>query len=168
MKKDWKKMSGFVAVIVAVLLAAVVGFSQEDRPPGPPPEGGFHGGPGPRDGLGPIMHDLNLTDEQKTQIKNIADSFAESTKSLREQLRTLHESEPDPLSGAAFNEAAVRVAAEARAKVQIELEVAHAKMMSQVFGVLTAEQKAQLAAKRQEMEQRRQQFEAQRPNGPGN
>ena len=42
----------------------------------------------------------------------------------------------------AFDEAAVRSAAEARAKIQIELEVSHAKMMSQVAGVLTAEQKA--------------------------
>ena len=53
------------------------------------------------------------------------------------------------------DEAAVRAAAQARANVQVELEVARARMMSQIFAVLTAEQKAQLAAKRQQFEQRR-------------
>jgi len=52
---------------------------------------------------------------------------------------------------AAFDEAAVRAAAEARAKIQIELEVSHAKMMSQILGLLTADQKAQLAAHHEEM-----------------
>jgi Spy/CpxP family protein refolding chaperone len=87
-----------------------------------------------------------LTDEQKTQIKTITDSFAESTKSLHEQMRALHEKEGDPFSEA-FNEATVRAAAEARAKIDIELQVAHAKMMSQIGAVLTAEQKTQLVAR---------------------
>jgi Spy/CpxP family protein refolding chaperone len=169
MKLNWKKLSGIIAIAGALMLmAAMVAFSQ--GPQGPPHGGGFRGGPGgPGDGLGPLGRDLNLTDDQKAQIKKIQDGFAESTKALHEQLRTLHESEPDPLSGGAFDEAAVRAAAEARAKVQVELEVAHARMMSQVFGVLTTEQKTRLAAKRQEFEQRRQE---RRPppteDGPGN
>jgi Spy/CpxP family protein refolding chaperone len=100
-----------------------------------------------------LPRDLNLTPDQKTQIKKITDSFAESTKSLRDQLKTLHESEPDPFSGT-FDEATVRAAAEARAKVDIELSVARAQLMSQIAAVLTPEQKAQLAAKRAESAQR--------------
>src|SRR3982751_5240699 len=162
MKLSLKKKSGIIAIAGALLLAmVVVAFSQEGRPPGPPPGGGFRGGPGgPRDGLGPLARDLNLTDDQKAQIKQITAGFEESTKALRDQLKTLHKSEPDPLSGGAFDEAAVRAAAQTRAGVQIELEVAHAKMMSQIFAVLTTEQKAQLAAKRKQFEQRR-------PGGPG-
>jgi len=102
--------------------------------------------------LGPLARDLNLSDEQKAQIQKITDSFEESTKSLHEQLRTLRESEPDPLTG--FDEAAVRSAAEARARVDVELSVARAKMMSQIGAVLTADQKAQLTAKRQQFERR--------------
>jgi protein CpxP len=132
-----------------LLTGAALAFSQ--RPQGPPPGSGFRGGPGPRDGLGPLGRDLNLTDDQKAQIKTITDTFRESEKALHDQLRTLHESEPDPLTGT-FDEAAVRSAAEARAKIQIDLEVSHARMMSQIAGVLTAEQKAQLAAKRQQFE----------------
>lgn len=156
MRLNMKKRGGVIVIIGALLLAmSAVAFSQRGGMPGPPPDGGFRGGPGPRDGLGPLGRDLNLTDDQKAQIKKIMDSAEESTKSLREQMRTLHESEPDPLKDGAFDEAAVRAAAEARAKVQVELEVIHARTMSQVFAVLTAEQKAQLAAKRQEFEQRR-------------
>lgn len=173
MKLNRKKMIG-VAVLVAAFMLAItmVGFSQQGRPQGPPPDGGFRGGPGgprgprgPHDMLNHLARELNLSDDQKTQIKKITDSFEESTKALHEQLRTLHESAPDPLSGT-FDEAAVRAAAEARAKIEVELEVAHARMMSQVLSVLTPEQKAQLAAKHQQMEQRRREEESQRENAP--
>src|SRR5882762_249924 len=153
MKLNLKRMSIVLAISGAVLLAAVaVGFSQD--PVGRPHRGGFRGGPGgpgPRDGLGPFGRELNLTDDQKAQIKKITESFEEGDKALHDQMRAMHGSEPDPMSGN-FDEAAVRAAAEARAKIMIELEVSHAKMMSQVAGVLTAEQKTQLAARRQKFE----------------
>ena len=155
MKRNWKKVSLVAGVTGTLLLAAAaVVFSQGPQGPG---RGGFHGGP-PPDGLGPMARDLNLTDDQKAQIKKITDSFRDNEKAWHDQLRTLHQSEPDPMSGA-FDEAAVRAAAEARSKIQIELEVSHAKMMSQIAAVLTAEQKAQLTA-------RRQQFERQGPPPP--
>jgi protein CpxP len=93
---------------------------------------------------------LNLTEDQKAQIQKINDSYRESEKALHEQMRALHESQGDPMSGE-FNEAAVRSAAEARAKIQVELEVSHAKKMAQIANVLTAEQKTQLAERHQHM-----------------
>lgn len=155
MKLNLKKISVGALGSAILLAAAVVVFSQQPQgpPPGPPPGFGFRGpgGPGgPPDGLGPFGRELNLTDEQKAAIKKINESFRENTQALHEQMRALHEGQADPMSGE-FNEATFRTAAEARAKVQVELEVAHAKMMSQIAGVLTAEQKAQLAARHQEM-----------------
>jgi periplasmic protein CpxP/Spy len=151
---NWKKLS--VATIAGALIVAAAAFAFSQGPQqGPPPGGGFRGGPGgpggPRDGLGPLGRDLNLTEDQKAAIKKITQSFEESNKALHDQLRALHQSQPDPMSSD-FDEAAVRQAAEARAKIQVELEVSQAKMMSQIAGVLTAEQKAQLAAKRQRFE----------------
>ena len=150
MKLNWKKFSVAATIAGALLLTtAAVVFSQNppQRPDGPPgpPRGPFgHGPHGPRGpgGFGPLAG-LNLTDAQKEQIKQIHEGFAEQTKALRDQMRTLHESQRDPMSN--FDEAAVRSAAETRAKVQVEMEVAHAKMMSQVVNVLTAEQRAQMA-----------------------
>lgn len=160
MKLNWKKFSVAAAIAGALLLTtAAVVFSQNppQRPDGPPgpPRGPFgHGPHGPRGpgGFGPLAG-LNLTDAQKEQIKQIHEGFAEQTKALRDQMHTLHESQRDPMSN--FDEAAVRSAAEARAKVQVEMEVAHAKMMSQVVNVLTAEQRAQMAERQKH-----------RPKGP--
>ena len=156
MKLNLKK-SAIGAAIGAILLAitAVVVFSQNppprpDGPPGPPPGGFGHRGPGGPGEFGPLAG-LILTDAQKEQIKAIHESFDESTKALRDQMRALHDKDAsDPLSGN-FDEAAFRSAAEARAKIQVEMEVQQAKMMSQVANILTAEQKAQLAERHERM-----------------
>jgi len=159
MKINFKKII-VAAIGAAVLLAAaVVVFAQQPQgpAPAPPPGVGFGRGPGapgaPPDGfgpLGPFTRDLNLTDYQQNAIKKISDSFRESTQALHEQMRALRENQTDPMSGD-FNEATFRASAEARAEIQVELEVAHAKMMSQIASILTAEQKAQLAARHEEM-----------------
>jgi Spy/CpxP family protein refolding chaperone len=143
-----------VAVVGTLLLTLAISVSGQGPQGrgGPPPGGGFPGGPG-REGLGPITRDLNLSDEQKAQIQKITESFHESTKALQDQLRTLRESEPDPVTSG-FDEAAVRAAADARAKVDVELSVAHAKMLSKIGAVLTSEHKAQIEAKRQGASQR--------------
>ena len=155
MKLNLRTLGVAIAGVSAiVLLAAVMVFSQgpsgQDAEQGGPRRG-FPMGPGgpggPRDGLGPMARDLNLTEDQKAQIKKIHESFDTSTQELREQLRTLHESEPNPFT-TAFDEATVRSAAEARAKIDVELQVAHARMMSQIGSILTADQKAKLAAHR--------------------
>ena len=167
---------GLSALAAAVLVAAaVVVVSQQPGPPpggpmgrgpmgggplGPGPMGrgpGFDGGPqgpgGPRQGFGPfgpVTRELNLTDDQRAQIQKIQESFRESDKALFDQMRALHEKQGDVAPGT-FDEAAFRSAAEARAKIQIELEVSRAKMMSQIFNVLTAEQKAQIQAHHDQM-----------------
>jgi protein CpxP len=124
---------------------------------GPPPMDGPHRGPGGPGGvLGPLARDLNLTDAQKEQIKQLEDKFMASTKDLHEQMRTAGGDPFDALKDGAFDEAAVRAAAQARANIQVELEVAHARLLSQVYALLTPEQKAQLAARRQQFEQERQ------------
>jgi len=148
MKLSRKKLGAGIAAAGALLIAASVVFSQ--RPSGPPPGGGF------RDL--PFGRDLNLSDEQQAQIKKIRDSFRESDQALLDQLKSLRDSQADPLTGS-FDETSVRANAESRARIQIELDVSRAKMMSQIGALLTADQKAQLAA-------RRKQFERQGPPPP--
>ena len=150
MKLNWKTFGLALSSVAALLvMSAVIVFSQ--GPQGPQGEG-FRRGPGPRDGMLPMLRGLNLSDEQKAQIKKIMDDEMTNTKGLRDQLRSLHESEPEPFSST-FDEAAVRSAAEARAKIDVELQVAHARTMSQVMALLTTEQKAQLSARRQQFRQ---------------
>jgi Spy/CpxP family protein refolding chaperone len=137
---------------------AVAGFAQQGEPRGSgggrPHGGAGHGGPRGGGFLGPLARDLNLTDAQKTQIKTITDSFEESTKSLREQLSGTGGGPLDGLTDGAFDETTVRAAAQARANVHVELEVARARMMSQVYALLTAEQKAKVAELRRQFEQK--------------
>jgi protein CpxP len=155
--KKTRLIAGALALAAALMLT-VVGFARQDGPPrgfGGPPRGGPGRG-GPRGGgLGPLARDLNLTDAQKAQVKQITDSFEASTKPLHEQLFKAGGGPFDGLTDGAFDEASVRAAAQARAAVQVELEVAHARMMSQIYALLTAEQKAKLAELRQQFEQRR-------------
>jgi protein CpxP len=171
MRLSWtKKGAGALALLGVLLLAAVAGTAQQGGPPrheGPPPfgPGGPHGH-GPGDLLGMLAHELNLTDAQQAQIKQIGQSFMENMKGLHEQM---HKAGDDPfavLKGQPFDEAAVRAAAQARAAVQVELEVAHARMLSQVYAVLTPEQKAQLAARLQQLEQEHRQHEGQHGEHP--
>jgi periplasmic protein CpxP/Spy len=149
---------GGALVFVAALMITVAGFAQQGggqrRGFGGPPPDGRHGGPRGGHGLGPLERDLNLTDAQKAQVKQIRDSFEESTKSLREQLFNAGGGPFDALKDGAFDETAVRAAAQARASLHVELEVAQARMMSQVYALLTAEQKARLAERRQQFERR--------------
>jgi protein CpxP len=141
--------------LAATTLLAVAVTAQHGDPHG---FGPMHGGPGhgpghgPGGPLGPLAQELNLTDAQKAQLKQLVESFHVNTQSLHEQLM---KSGGGPLEGLSenFDEAAVRAAAQARASAQVELEVAHAKLMSQVYSILTAEQKAKLADLRQKFEQ---------------
>lgn len=162
------KLLGGTLVFAACLLAASIGLAQGhaghdfDGPPPPPHEGfgpGGHRGPGGP--LGPLMHDLDLTDAQKAQVKQLVDNFMTTTRPLHEQLFKAGGGPFDALKDGAFDEAAVRAAAQARANIQVELEVAHARLMSQIYALLTPEQKAKLAERRQQFEQRRRQHDGQ-------
>ena len=156
-----KKIAGGMLLMLALVLSAITGFAQ-GGPAGHGPRGeGGHGG------IGFFARQLNLSDAQKEQMKQIAASYQQTIKNLHEQLRNLHQNEYDPLSGAAFNEAAVRSQAQARVNLEVEMEVTHAHMMSDMYAVLTPEQKAQLAQLRQQWEQKRQQERANRNANPG-
>ncbi len=160
---NWSKRNKFagVAALALVLVAtAIIGFAQGGR-------GGFgkghgRGGDHHRGGFGHVFRSLNLTEAQRTQIKEIAGRNRQSTASLREQLRTNHKGMAGVPNMGTFDEQAVRVAAQARAAAHVELEVAHARMFSEMYAVLTPEQKAQLAAQRQKREQRRQERQQRR------
>src|SRR2546421_34188 len=158
MRVRMTRLTGGALALAAALLITVVGFARQGGPGGfggPPPPGGpgRHGPGGPGGALGPLARELDLTDAQKAQIKQIEDGFRESTKSLHEQL---FQAGGGPLDGLTdtFDEAAARSPAQARAAVQVELEVAHAKMMAQVYALLTAGQKAKVAELKQKFAQR--------------
>ena len=152
------KLAAFALAAVAGMALAAAAFPGQEGHHGPGGPGGPRGPHGPHGGnlVEHLSRALDLTDAQKAQVKQIEDSLRESTKSLHEQLAKSGDG-GGPLDGfrEGFDEAAVRSAAQARAAVHVEMEVAHARAMSQIYALLTDAQKAKLAELRQQFEQHR-------------
>ena len=104
---------------------------------------------------GGFFRGLNLTEDQKAKMKQIRESFAESNKSLREQLRAKRQELRQANEGGTFNEALATQKLTEIAPLQAKLMAERAKQHEQMLSVLTAEQKAQL-------EQAKAQFKARR------
>ncbi|MCP9495260.1 MAG: Spy/CpxP family protein refolding chaperone [Pyrinomonadaceae bacterium MAG19_C2-C3] len=166
-----KKIIGGLTLVGAMALSGDAGFAQQTQTPNQGEtkrmeRGHRGGGKGMRGGhsmFGRFGAQLNLTEAQKQQMQQISARYKESFKAMRGQGKAQRGGGGvDALTDGTFNEAAVRAAAQARANAHVEMEVARARMMSEMYAVLTAEQKAQITAARQQREQRRQQRRAQR------
>jgi|GEM_PF-750671 len=174
-----RKIVGGLALAGTMALTGIVGFAQQGTTQGTQEGGdkdrgawgrgergghkkGMRGG-----GFSRFAGNLNLTDAQKAQIEQIAARYRETAKAGRQQRQGRGDGRErgfDVFNGGTFNEAEVRAAAQARANARVEREVAHARMMSEMYNVLTAEQKAQLTAQRQRREQKRQERRTRRTN----
>lgn len=142
-------------LIAALILALAVGAGTAIAWGGPGGHGGaFHGGPGAAlRGVMRIMHRLDLSEEQRDAILKILDNartqiqpHREALQEGRQQMRAL-----DPSS---FDEAAVRAIAESQAKEIEEIMVIGQRARSQVWAVLTPEQREEAKKIRSEMEER--------------
>lgn len=169
--KGSRKIAGGLGLAAALALTAVTGVAQQqdgqaqgdgqtraERPWGHGGAGkGRRGGRGGDFFGGRLGAELNLSDSQREQMRQIAERYSQTFRAQREQRRgEARGGGFDPLAGGVFDESAVRAAAQARANAQVEREVAHARMMNEMYNVLTAEQKAQLSEARRQREQRRQ------------
>ena len=123
--------------------------------------GGDHRGGGGRFGGG-MFRGIDLTEEQKTRLQQIHQSFGERTKSLREQLHAKRQELRQAESGTTFNEALATQKLTEAAALQARLMAEEFRLRQESLSILTAEQKAQLEQRLRQREQRRQQFKAQR------
>jgi Spy/CpxP family protein refolding chaperone len=131
------------------------------------PRGG-RGGPFGRDGrmAGPMGSGLDvmrdLTDAQREQVKAIREKHAERLKPIMERARTAREAlDAAAESGNAGNLQALSIEV---GNAEAELAFAQAQVQSEIFGVLTAEQKQNIAERRKQMEQRRAEMLKRRQN----
>jgi protein CpxP len=166
-------LAAVLALTGTAALAQQTGAGQGDAPRAEGQwghKGGRMGRRGGGEDGGPFGQ-LNLTDAQKEQMRQIAERYRQTFQAQRGQRGERRGGGFDPLAGGAFDEAAVRAAAQARANAEVEREVARARMMYEMYNVLTAEQKAQLQTLRQqrrdEFKQRRQEFRTRRGAGQG-
>ncbi len=104
---------------------------------------------------GGFFRQLNLTDDQKAKMKQIRESFAQSNKPLRDQLRAKRQELRQASEGGTFNEALATQKLTEIAPLEAKLMASQHNLHQEMLSVLTAEQKAQL-------EQSRAQFKARR------
>src|SRR5262245_17607259 len=71
--------------------------------------------------MGAIFRDLNLNDDQKAKMKQIAQSFRERTQSLRQELMVKREELRQASAGGTFNEALATQKLQESAGLQAEL-----------------------------------------------
>jgi periplasmic protein CpxP/Spy len=157
--------SVFMVVAAALVLAVGLAFA------GSAGSQGMHHGRGHMMGgpeFGMFLHHLDLTDQQKAQVKQIHESERPTIKPLMQQEFQAHQQMMQLIASDKFDTKQAQLLASQEAQVHMQLEVAHAKMFAQVYQLLNADQKAKVAdmmAKHQQMmQQHMQNQEAPAPN----
>jgi len=143
-----------ITLIATLVLALAVGAGTAIAWGGHGGGMGFHRGPGGvLGGIMRIMHRLNLSDQQQDAILKILDDARTQIEPHREALQAGRQQmrELDPSS---FDEAAVRAIAQKQGKELEEVMVIGQKVRSQVWAVLTPEQREEAKQIRTEMQER--------------
>jgi protein CpxP len=162
MNKRFKTVA--IAAISSIALAASIAFAQTTTPDQSNQQGtrterrggGKHRGHG-FGGMrrGGFFGQLNLTEDQKTKLKQIRESFAEQNKPLREQLRAKRQELRQASEGGTFNEALATQKLTEMASLEAKLMGERHKLHEQMLSVLTTEQKAQLEQSKTQFKTRR-------------
>jgi Spy/CpxP family protein refolding chaperone len=138
-----------LAVGLGLALAGVLAFSQQVKPVHMHGHGMMGG-----DLLGRFSDVLDLTEAQQAQIKDIRAKEEPAMKPLMDQMFQGHKAMDDLVASGTFDEAKVRILAAQQAQAFQEMTVQKARIDSELVQLLTADQKAKLAAIRQKHEQR--------------
>jgi Spy/CpxP family protein refolding chaperone len=138
--------------LVALAIVLVAGVAIAQRPGGPHGGGDFFGGPM----LGFFSDYLDLSDAQQAQIKQIMAKEKPALEPLFLQEKQSHEQMLQLIQSGTFDEAKATAIATQGAQIHAQLEVQHARVASEAYQVLTAEQKTKLA---QFITKREQRFE---------
>ncbi|HEX7335415.1 MAG TPA: Spy/CpxP family protein refolding chaperone [Pyrinomonadaceae bacterium] len=162
MNKRFKTVA--IGAISSIALAGSIVFAQTTTPDQSNQQGtrterreGKHRGHrwgGMRRGGG-FFGKLNLTEDQKTKLKQIRQSFAEQNKPLREQLRAKRQELRQASEGGTFNEALATQKLTEMASLKAKLMGERHKLHQEMLSVLTAEQKAQLEQSKAQFKSRR-------------
>jgi len=119
---------------------------------------------GKREGFGPmgfggrgferIAQKLNLTDEQKTQVKTILEDSKTRVKPLMETMRENHSLAEKLGTDGSFDEEQVNRIADSQSETMKQLFIEKEKTKAQIFAVLTPEQRAEAAKIKEEFKGR--------------
>ena len=138
--------------------------------PGGPGRGGRFGGPfgpmGPGGPAGMPLERLGLSDAQKDQAKTIMQSHQDEMKALAEREGPARTALGDAMSADVMDEATIRARSYDVAAVEADMAVAHARIRSEIFQILTADQQAQLKQMQSRLKQREEEMRQRRGQAP--
>jgi len=146
-----------VIASVAVLVVAATVFALAQGHPGGQGEK-MRGPGGPEEMIEHISRELNLTDDQKVKAKALFEGQRATEEDRHTKLEAIHKQIEAATANGAFDEAVIRPLASQQAQLMADQMVDHMRLHSQLFALLTAEQKV----KAQEMMKRHG-----GPEGPG-
>jgi protein CpxP len=102
------------------------------------------------------LHQLNLTDDQKAQVKQIFQAEKPVMRPLMQQEHAAHQQLIQLVTSGSFESAKAAAIAQQESQTHMQLEVEHAKMASQIYQLLSSDQKAKVADMIAQHEQRMQ------------
>jgi periplasmic protein CpxP/Spy len=140
-----KSISSKLAVLVAGLALCVGLAAAQEQPEIAAKNHGRHGHFMGGMDLGLPLHQLNLTEDQKAQVKQIFQSEKATMRPLMQQEMTAHQQLIQLVTGGSFDQAKAAAIATQESQTHLQLEVEHAKIASQIYQLLTADQKAKVA-----------------------
>jgi periplasmic protein CpxP/Spy len=157
--------------LIAAMVAGGAGALLAQGPGGPGRGGRSFGlaGPGGRGfAAGFALGQLDLSDSQKQQVRDITQRHREQSQPLMQRLQQAMEAQRAAVETTPVNESLVRAAAQDVAAVQADLAVERARLRSDIFSILTVEQQEkakQLEAQAQARIKERQQRAPRAPKG---
>jgi Spy/CpxP family protein refolding chaperone len=154
----------FLIAALAVLLGSYVANAQTADATAPPPMHGHEFGMG-GERMGFFARQLNLTDDQKSQMKTIMHTAHPAMKPLFEQQHQIDVQLRQYVEGN-YNEAKVRALAAQKAQIEVELTVAQTKLHNQLYQLLTSDQQSQVKELEAKHEARMQQHVGDAPLAP--
>jgi Spy/CpxP family protein refolding chaperone len=118
--------------------------------------------------LGLPLRDLNLTEGQREQLRQLTQQHRQQSQPLYQRLQTAQEARQQALETLPVDEGRIRAAEQDLAGARAEVAVAQARLRADVFALLTpdqqtqaqklrAEREARLKERRERMQQRMQQ-----------
>jgi protein CpxP len=149
MKKFIVALLALVVVATGVIFA--VGQQSADAGHGKRGKRGGHH----RGGGGLCLRGIELTEDQKARIKEIREASRTAIAPIRGEMKASREKLRALTANGAFDEAQVTAAANEQAAVSAKLIVQRQKVRSQIFALLTDEQKAKLAENKAKRTERR-------------
>jgi protein CpxP len=149
-------------VVTAGIVAVMAGGAVAIFAQGGPGRGAGAFGPGGRGfAAGFALGQLDLSDAQKQQVRDIMQRHRQQSQPVMDRLQQAMQAQRAAINAVPVNEAAVRQAAAALAAVQADMAVDQARMHADIFSILTVEQQekakqleAQGQARAQERRQR--------------